>query len=173
MQKWIRFIKCTSICLIFNVFCHHVNFLTLYQVDTEVHSTPKGAVAAMRVTRGQSSPPVANVARTKVHVAVARASPKLRCNVPPASFPHRRPRYPRVTVRPRYRYWFPARASGNKNIPTKLAREPSPDIEGLRRAPLSVLAYLRNLELALLSERTRTRSYVPLQSAYRKKVKWT
>jgi hypothetical protein len=143
-------------------------------VDTEVHSTPKGAVAAMRVARGQSSPPAAsNITRTKVHVAVARASPKLRCHVPPASFPHRRPRFPRVTVRPRNRYWFPVRAYGNRKYPVKMAREPSPDIEGLRRAPLSILAYLRNLELALLSERTRTRSYVPLQPAYRKKVKWT
>jgi len=29
------------------------------RVDTEVHSTPRGAVAALRVTRGHSTPPPA------------------------------------------------------------------------------------------------------------------
>lgn len=145
-------------------------------MDTEVHSTPKGAVAALRVTRGRhlSTPAPAKMSRSEVHVAIARASPNtLRYTVPPASVPHRRPRYPRVTVMPRYRYWFPVRASRYNNS-AKMAREPSPDIEGLRRAPLSVLAYLRNLELALQSGRYRPRStYVPVRSAYRKKVKWT
>lgn len=144
-------------------------------MDTEVHSTARGAVAALRVARGHSTPPApSKYSRTEVHVANARASPNmLRYSVPPASVPLRRPRYPRVTVRPRYRYWFPARAT-RYYYSAKTAREPSPDIEGLRRAPLSLLAYLRNLELTLLSDRSRPSStYVPVKSAYKKKVKWT
>lgn len=147
-------------------------------MDTELHSTPKSAVAAMRVTRGHSTPPASKLSRNEVHVAIARASPNhLRYKVPPASvstMPHH-PRLPRVTVRPRYRHWFPVRATNYTNA-AKMAREPSPeiDIEGLRRAPLSLLAYLRNLEMKLQTDRYRSRSaYVPVRRNYKKKVKWT
>lgn len=34
-------------------------------VDTEVHSTPRGAVAAMRVARGHSTPPASNLSRSE------------------------------------------------------------------------------------------------------------
>jgi len=127
-------------------------------------------VATRRVMRGRSMPPapvahytrtvapVAHYARTEVPVAFARASPNtLRYSVPPASAPISRSRYPRVVVRPRYRNFVPVRSSRG---------QASADIEGQRRAPLSLLAYLRNLDTVLKIKRYRPRStYVPVRSA--------
>lgn len=123
-------------------------------------------MAARRVMRGRSMPPapVAQTASYEVPVAFARASLNtLRYSVPPASAPSPRSRYPRVTVRPRYRNFVPVRST---RVQT------SADFEGQRRAPLSMLAYLRNLESVLKLKRYRPRStYVPVRSA--KKVKCT
>lgn len=107
-------------------------------------------------------PTPAQYPRTEVPVAFARASPNtLRYSVPPASASSPRSRYPRVTVRPRYRNFVPVRSARGL---------PSSDYEGQRRAPLSLLAYLRNLESVLKIKRYRPRStYVPVRSA--KKVK--
>lgn len=115
-------------------------------------------------------PPVpSNVTRTEVLVAHARASPNtLRYFVPPASSaPKRRHRYrPRVFVKPRYRMHVPVRHS---RVVTKAVNSTSEiEFEGHRRAPLSILSYLRNLEMVIKSKRFGPRSHVAYRPAYSK-----
>lgn len=119
-------------------------------------------MATRRVMRGRSMPPTtAQTASPEVPKAFARASPNtLRYSVPPASASSPSTRYPRVTVRPRYRNFVPVRSSKGLTFT---------DYEGQRRAPLPLIAYLRNLEMVLKNKRYRPRStYVPVRSAPRK-----
>jgi len=142
-------------------------------VDTETHSSPRYAVAAARSMRGRSMPPTPNYySKSEVLVALARASPNnLRYYVPPASSAHSRQTRARqrVYVKPRYRYTVPVRGAWY----LERERDMSPDIEveEQRRAPLSLLAYLRSLQVALVRNRIRPRkSYVTVRPAFKKVI---
>ena len=103
------------------------------------------------------------VPKTEVALALARAQSIVnRKSLPPASV-----RRPRVIVKPRYRAHIPVRASISSNTSSREEFE-SDTVEHTRRAPLSILAYLRYLQLRLLSKHSKPyASYVPI-AAYRK-----
>ena len=117
--------------------------------------------------RGHSTPPEYTpkiIPKTEVALALARAKSIVnRKPLPPASV-----RRPRVIVKPRYRVHIPARASVSSKT-TSREEFDSDTVELSRRgAPLSILAYLRYLQLRLLSKHSKPyASYVP-KAAYRK-----
>ena len=103
------------------------------------------------------------IPKTEVALALARAKNIVkRKPLPPASV-----RRPRVIVKPRYKVHVPARSS----LSSKIAALEEPDfadtVEQYRRAPLSILAYLRYLQLTLSKHYNPYATYVP-KAAYRK-----
>ena len=109
-------------------------------------------MAARRVMqRGYSTPPeyISKTVTQKTEVALALARAKNIVNrkpLPPASVRHHH-RHPRIIVKPRYKThrYVPTRIHVSSETPALKEYGSVATVEQTRRAPLSVLAYLRFL----------------------------